>query len=316
MLSPTSYLRDCMHISDYLAEKKQLIDQFLDCYLPAEGDFPPSIHKAMRYTLFAGGKRLRPILALAACEAVGGDTTVLLPLACSLELIHTYSLIHDDLPAMDNDDYRRGQPANHKIFGEDMAILAGDALLTQAFSLLAKDSGLPAGLQLQIIREVSKAAGSNGLIGGQVADIQAAGGEYMSSPKQGASPQVLAPLLEYIHTHKTGALFRVALKMGALSGGANEQQLAALTSYGEKVGLAFQIMDDILDVEGSEQEMGKPQGSDRANHKLTYPATWGMADAKQQAQNLIKHACQDLEIIGEKAKPLKALANFILQRRR
>ncbi len=305
-----------MHIADYLAEKKQLIDQFLDCYLPAEGDFPPSIHKAMRYTLFAGGKRLRPILALAACEAVGGDTAVLLPLSCSLELIHTYSLIHDDLPAMDNDDYRRGQPASHKAFGENMAILAGDALLTQAFCLLAKDSGLPAKLQLQIMREVSQAAGSNGLIGGQVADIHATGGEYISSPEEKASPQVLAPLLEYIHTHKTGALFRVALRMGALAGGADKRQLAALTSYGERIGLAFQIMDDILDIKGSEQEMGKPQGSDLVNHKLTYPATWGMADAKQQAQDLIKHACRDLEVIGKKAANLKALANFILQRRR
>ncbi len=298
-----------MSIADYLAKQKQLIDKFLDNCLPLDTEFPPAIHKAMRYTLFAGGKRLRPILALAACEAVGGDTTKLLPLACSLELIHTYSLVHDDLPAMDDDDYRRGLPASHKVFGENLAILAGDALLTHAFSLLSADSGLPADVQLRIIREVSKAGGSMGLIGGQVADIQA-------SDQTDSSAEVLVPLLEYIHTHKTGALFRTALRMGALAGAADREQLSALTGYGDKIGLAFQITDDILDIEGSSIEMGKPQGSDITNHKLTYPSAWGMDSAKRQSKKLIESACNDLEILGEKAQNLKSLAQLILERRK
>lgn len=292
---------------DYLAEQKKLVDQFLDSYLPTEKEFPPVIHKAMRYTLLAGGKRLRPILAIAACETVGGNTSTILPIACSLEIIHTYSLIHDDLPAMDNDDFRRGQPANHKTFGEAVAVLAGDALLTHAFILLSNDINLPAEIQLKIIKEVSKASGCNGLIGGQVADIEATSLEIIS--------QDSLPLLEYIHTHKTGALFRAALRIGALAGGANEEQLTALTRFGEKFGLAFQIVDDILDIEGSMQEMGKPQGSDAANHKLTYPAAWGMSAAKQQAKTLIEHACQELDIFGDKANNLKNLAQFILDRR-
>ena len=304
-----------MPLADYLAGKKRQIDSFLDKYLPSEEDFPPRIHKAMRYTLFAGGKRLRPILAMAACEAVGGEDEKILPLACSLELIHTYSLIHDDLPAMDNDDFRRGQAANHKVFGEDIAILAGDALLTHAFLLLSQDSGLEPALQLRIIREVALAAGSGGLIGGQVADIQTTNRQLPPAGDKKGGAEILGPLLEYIHTHKTGAMFRVALRMGALAAGAGERQLQALTSYGERIGLAFQIIDDILDIESSTEEMGKPQGSDMNNRKLTYPASWGMSAAKRQARTLIEHARQDLALFRERAAILLELADFILRRR-
>lgn len=299
-----------MQLTEYLASKRKLIDEFLDNYLPKEEEFPSSIHKAMRYTLFADGKRLRPVLAIAACEIAGGDIESILPAACSLELIHTYSLIHDDLPAIDNDDIRRGQPSSHKKFGEAIAILAGDALLTQAFSLMAMDSKLSKDIQIKIIQEVSKAAGSSALIGGQVVDIES------SSYQNNGSVEINAPLLEYIHAHKTGELFRTSLRIGALAGGADQKQLAALTGYGEKIGLGFQIIDDILDIECTQEELGKPQGSDLAKNKLTYPAVWGMSAAKSQASDLINHACLDLDIFGPKAQILKEIAQLFLTRRK
>ncbi|MBI5787654.1 MAG: polyprenyl synthetase family protein [Candidatus Schekmanbacteria bacterium] len=298
-----------MPLAGYLADKKKLIEQYLDGYLPKNQEFPAEIHQAMRYSLFASGKRLRPILALAACEAVGGEIKSVLPLACSLELIHTYSLIHDDLPAMDNDDFRRGQPSNHKKFGEAIAILAGDALLTQAFALLSIPTDLSAALQLQIIQEAAAAAGSMGLIGGQVLDIQTSGNINR------VFGQMDAPLLEYIHTHKTGVLFRAAVRIGAIAGKAAPEQLSAITGYGDKIGLAFQITDDILDLECTTQELGKPQGSDMAAHKLTYPAVWGIQAAREQSQLLLEKACRDLDIFAGKAVVLKDIAGYLLNRR-
>lgn len=249
---------------------------------------------------------MRSILTLAAAEAVGGDAKAILPVACALELIHTYSLIHDDLPAMDNDDLRRGKPTCHKVFGEAIAILTGDSLLTLAFELLTSPS-LAAAItpkrQLEIIRRISQAAGNCGLIGGQVVDIESEG------------KRIDAPRLEYIHTHKTGSLIRVSVVAGGLAANCSEEQLNSLSHYGEKIGLAYQILDDILDVEGESLTLGKNAGSDMARRKATYPAMWGIKQAKSQAQDLITDAQQDLSPLGEKASRLKELAQFILQRK-
>lgn len=296
-----------MELKAYLKEQCTRIDAALDSFLPKESELPHSIHKAMRYSVFAGGKRVRPILMLAACRAVGGDPERALPAACAMEMIHTYSLIHDDLPAMDDDDFRRGNPTSHKVFGEAIAILAGDALLTEAFKLtsdprFAGDSD-PAGL-LAVIHEIASCAGSHGMVGGQVVDMESEGNH-----------EIDLATVQYIHTHKTGALIKASVVAGALLGGAAGQQLAAVTRYGEAAGLAFQIADDILDIEGTTEEIGKDAGSDEARGKATYPAVMGVAAAREEALAMMDEALRALEIFGAEADPLREIARYIVQRK-
>ena len=298
-----------MDLKTYLEEKRQSVDLFLDEVLPSEKTYPEPLHEAMRYSLFAGGKRLRPILVIAGFEAAGGKNSAwLLPVAASLELIHTYSLIHDDLPAMDNDDYRRGKPTNHKVFGEAMAILAGDALLTLAFHLISGGQCPPGETAprclLEITREVSWASGVGGMVGGQAADILATG----------KTPQ--ADLLEYIHRHKTAALIRASVRSGAILAGTTKGRLESLSRYGENIGLAFQIVDDILDVEGNLEEIGKDVGSDQSNGKNTYPDLHGLPKAKRMANLLVEEAVQSLKPFGPRAEVLENLAYYITERRK
>ncbi len=296
-----------MDIKNYLIDRCRVVDEALDRYLPKDEELPFSLHKAMRYSVFAGGKRVRPILMLAACESVGGALSQALPAACAMEMIHTYSLIHDDLPAMDDDDFRRGNPTNHKVFGEAIAILAGDALLTEAFILLSRPSevpGVPGEVLLKAVSEIAVCAGSRGMVGGQVVDMESEGNR-----------QIDFPTVQYIHTHKTGALIKAAVRSGALLGGADSQQLAALTRYGEAIGLAFQIADDILDIEGTTEEIGKDAGSDEARGKATYPAVIGLAESKRLATELIDSAFSALEPLGEKAGPLREIATYIIKRK-
>lgn len=294
-----------MNFKKYLQSRQRLVEKALQQWVPKEDTFPPEVHTAMRYSLFAGGKRLRPILALAAAEAVGGSREDVLPLACALELIHTYSLIHDDLPAMDNDDLRRGKPTSHKMFGEALAILTGDALLTEAFFLLTRPDlmrRVPPRRRLRAIWEVARAAGSLGMVGGQTMDILSQGKE------------VNKELLEYIHTHKTGALIAAAVSGGAIIGGASPRQYKALSKYGEKLGLAFQIIDDLLDVQGNANQMGKAVHKDNILKKVTYPAFFGLQESKRLAQSLIAEATFYLQIFDRRADPLRELAKYILKR--
>jgi len=257
-------------LQEYLKQKTSLVDAELQKVLPSEETLPFSLHRAMRYSMFAGGKRIRPILVLAAAEAVGGDAAGAMPAACALEMIHTYSLIHDDLPAMDDDDFRRGRSTNHKVFGEATAILAGDALLTEAFILLSSSQakGLDASTVRRVISIIARAAGSQGMVGGQVVDMESEG------------KAIDMATLQYIHTRKTGALLLASIQSGALLGGADEAQFDALTRYGEATGLAFQVADDILDIVGDQAELGKDVGSDQARGKATYPALLGLAEAR------------------------------------
>lgn len=297
-----------MNLNVYLKEQCTRIDSALDRFLPKETELPHSVHKAMRYSIFAGGKRVRPILMLAACQAVGGETEHAIPAACAMEMIHTYSLIHDDLPAMDDDDFRRGNPTNHKVFGEAIAILAGDALLTEAFKLVS-DLHLvtgcePAGL-LAVIHEIATCAGSYGMVGGQVIDMESEG-----------TQDIDLAIVQYIHTHKTGALIKASVVSGALLGGADEMQLAAITRYGKAAGLAFQIADDVLDIEGTTEDIGKDAGSDEARGKATYPAVIGLSAAKQEAVSMMNEALDALEIFGEEADPLREIARYIVQRKK
>lgn len=296
-----------MDLKKYLKEQCARVDAALDKYLPKETELPHSLHKAMRYSVFAGGKRVRPILMLAACQAVGGDTERAIPAACAMEMIHTYSLIHDDLPAMDDDDFRRGNPTNHKVFGEAIAILAGDALLTEAFKLISDPRmacGCDPAAQLAVIHEIATCAGSHGMVGGQVVDMESEG-----------KRDIDLPTVQYIHTHKTGALIKASVKAGAILGGADEKQLAAITRYGEAAGLAFQIADDILDIEGTTEEIGKDAGSDEARGKATYPAVMGLSAAKEEAQAMMDEAFQALEIFGAEADPLREIAAYIVKRK-
>jgi geranylgeranyl diphosphate synthase type II len=290
----------------YLNQRKALVDRALDDYIPGDQNEPPVIFQAVRYTLLAGGKRIRPILCLAAAEAIGGETDAILPAACALEMIHTYSLIHDDLPAMDNDDCRRGRPTLHKIFGEDIAILAGDALLTEAFHLLAdrkRMPDIPADRLLDAAREIAEAAGYRGMVGGQVQDIRAEG------------KKVELQTLYAIHRRKTGALLRVSLRAGAILAGAGDEALADLSEYGGKIGLAFQIADDILNVEGDPALLGKGTGSDAARGKITFPALLGIEASRARAEELVMEAVASLAPFGDGAAPLRAIARYILERR-
>lgn len=292
-----------MNFATELKAWSKQVDDALDLYLPKAEEYPATIHEAMRYSVFAGGKRLRPVLVLAATQAVGGDVAKVMPVACALELIHTYSLVHDDLPAMDNDDFRRGRPTNHKVYGEAMAILVGDALLTHAFELIARSAeDYPADKVNTVTLEIARAAGSRGLIGGQVVDM-------LSENKA-----ITGEVMEYIHRHKTGALFRAAVRAGAILGGASEEELSCLTRYSEQMGLAFQIKDDLLDIEGDEAKIGKPVGSDLKNQKCTYPSLYGLEQARNMAQQAAEAACAELKIFGSRAEFLRSLVHFIISR--
>jgi geranylgeranyl diphosphate synthase type II len=293
-----------MSLRDYLSTQQQLVDRELDCLVPSETTPPATIHRAMRYSLFAGGKRIRPILAIEAARAVADDPAGIVAAACSLELVHTYSLMHDDLPALDNDDYRRGKLTSHKAFGEAMAILTGDALLTIAFQVLAALDTVPPDRQVRMIAELAIAAGTaGGMIGGQVADLEG----------EGQPPD--AQRLETIHRAKTGALLRASLRIGAIFAGAGEREYAALSCYGEHVGLAFQIVDDILDVEESSAALGKTAGKDAAQHKITFPAVYGLETSRAMAAAECELAHQALEPFGARAPHLHALADHIVHRK-
>jgi len=290
-----------MEIKNYMATARAKVDARLRVLLPGETVYPEQIHQAMAYSVFAGGKRFRPMLCLASCEAVCQAQDPALDAACAMECIHTYSLIHDDLPGMDNDDYRRGKPTNHKVYGVGMAILAGDALLTYAFELLSRLDASPQQV-VQIIGEVSRAAGTVGMVGGQVVDILS---EQVTPTRE---------LLHYIHHHKTGALIVASVRMGAILGGANQEQLEALTRYATQLGMAFQITDDILDVVGDEKKLGKPVGSDEKNQKATFPALYGLEQSRQMAQDAVDAAVDALAIFGAQGEMLAQLARYLLCR--
>ena len=286
-----------------LAERASLVERALDGYLPPEDAYPQVIHRAMRYSVMGGGKRLRPVLVMSAAETVGGRAEDVLPAACAIELIHTYSLVHDDLPAMDNDDFRRGKPTNHKVFGEAVALLAGDALLTLAFQLLGDTKSAHPENILKVVREVASGCGTFGLIGGQVVDTFSSTEEKMDEKT-----------LEYIHSRKTGALYKASVRAGAILAGAREEELQSLTEFAEYLGLAFQIKDDILDVEGDEKKLGKPVGSDIRNKKATYPALFGLEAARQKAKEAAGKALCALENFGDNADFLRAMVYFVVER--
>ena len=291
--------------SQYLTEGKKFIEEGIFELLPDETSYPEVIHKAMHYSLLAGGKRLRPVLVIAASEAVGLNRKAVLPFAVAAELIHTYTLIHDDLPALDNDDLRRGKPTNHKVFGEAVAILAGDALLTEAFILMTRSSrmeSVPPENILNATHEMSTALGSKGMIGGQVVDLESEG------------KPIDLETLEYIHIYKTGFLIRACIRCGAMLGQATGKQLNSLSRFGAHVGLAFQIIDDILDITGNEKELGKDIGSDLTKDKATYPALYGLNESRRKADELVNESLACLEEFDDRAEPLREIARFFVQR--
>jgi geranylgeranyl diphosphate synthase, type II len=295
-----------MDLKAYLQERQGLVNRTLEIYLPGVRGPAFRVVEAMHYSLFAGGKRLRPILCLAGAEAVGGDMSEALPVACALELIHTYSLIHDDLPAMDDDDLRRGRTTCHKQFDEATAILAGDGLLTEAFRIMGESAPQFSGREavlLEIMELMATAAGYRGMVGGQMLDLQAEG------------RHITIKELETIHRLKTGALLTAAVRAGALAGGGGRQEVTMLSGYGEKFGLAFQVTDDILDVEGDSLEMGKAAGADAKRRKATYPGLLGLDQAKAWARRLVEGAVAEVEPLGERAVPLQELARYLLVRR-
>lgn len=292
-----------MNLKDYLKTKQVLVESSLNQWLPSQAG--ERLREAMRYSLLAGGKRLRPVLAIAACEACGGEATQALPLACALEMIHTYSLIHDDLPAMDNDSLRRGRPTSHKIYGEAMAILAGDSLLTEAFHVLAqkgREAGIDPTVLVDVIADVARASGVDGMAGGQVMDLAAEGCD------------IDLKALETLHAYKTGRLIQVAVVAGAKVGGGSPQQVETLARYGEAIGLAFQIADDILDVESGTEVLGKTAGKDQARHKATYPSLLGLEESKKREKDLVQSAIAAASLFKERGEPLKAIASYIIER--
>jgi geranylgeranyl diphosphate synthase type II len=292
-----------MNLREYLVQQQKLVDAELDRLVPTESTPPETIHRAMRYSLFAGGKRIRPILCIEAARAVSDSVNGVAAAACALELIHTYSLIHDDLPALDNDDYRRGKLTNHKVFGDAMAILAGDALLTLAFQVLGQ-LAIAGDRKALLVAELAAASGTvGGMLGGQVADLEG----------EGKPPD--ASLLETIHRAKTGALLRASLRLGAIYAGASGEQYAGLSRYGEHVGLAFQIVDDILDVEASSESLGKTAGKDAAQHKITFPAVYGLDASRRMAEEECARAHATLAPFGPRAERLHQLADLIVQRK-
>jgi geranylgeranyl diphosphate synthase type II len=291
-----------MELKRYLIARQKDVERALDHFLPRESTPPATIHKAMRYSLFAGGKRLRPILCLAAAEACGGKISSALPLACAVECIHTYSLVHDDLPSMDNDDLRRGRATCHKVFGEGIAILAGDALLTIAFEIAAHVKSTKRYDLRKIFREIATAAGSQNLIAGQVADLEAEG------------RRINCAQLRYIHENKTAALLTASVRLGAMAANASPKQLTAITAFGRGLGLAFQVIDDILDVTQTSEKLGKSAGKDVAAKKATYPAVIGLEKSRAEALRLTSEAHSALKSLGESATVLRALADYLLQR--
>jgi len=284
-------------LDGYLKERRALVDAALERFLPGEDTPPPTVHRAMRYSVMAGGKRLRPILVIAGAEAVGATPATVMPTACALELIHTYSLIHDDLPAMDDDDYRRGRLTNHKVFGDAMAILA--------FELVAENAALVPDPRVicDVVAEIADAAGTGGMVAGQVVDIESEG------------KTITPETLEFIHTRKTAALIRASLSVGARLGGGDAAALAAIADAGQSLGLAFQIVDDILDVEGSLEALGKTAGSDERKQKATYPALHGIEASRREARRLIERTKSRLGVFGARSAPLCALADFVVERK-
>lgn len=288
----------------YLNDRREIVEDALRRYLPDEDTLPQELHTAIHYSVFSGGKRIRPILCIAALEACGGDIAAAMPAACALELIHTYSLIHDDLPAMDNDDFRRGKPTCHKVFSEAMAILAGDALLTEAFVLLSRAEKIRPQTErrMAVIREIAHAAGMAGMVGGQALDILA----------ETVEPDFAG--LEQIHRRKTGALIEASVKTGAIIAGADEKKIQALSRYGANIGLAFQIADDILNVEGDRSIMGKNTGSDAARGKVTYPSLLGLEQAKDMLAQLVDAAIDSIVSFDARALPLRVIARYVMER--
>jgi len=292
-----------MKLPDFYQADLDAIEAALERLLPPEATLPTSIHKAMRYSVFAGGKRIRPVLCMEAARLFTSDLKGAIQVGCALEFIHTYSLIHDDLPALDNDDMRRGKPTNHKVFGEAIAILAGDALLTLAFQTLAS-APVEAERRLKILDAIAKAAGTDrGMIGGQVADIEAE-----RKAVDGAG-------LEYIHRSKTASLIRASVVSGALAGGATQDDVTRIMSFGENIGWAFQVVDDLLDVEESSAALGKTAGKDQAQQKATYPALYGLEKSRAIAAELEAKALGELDAYGERAARLRQVANFLVARR-
>lgn len=300
-----------MNLREYLEEKRALVDRALDAHLPAADTNPPIIHEAMRYAVMGGGKRIRPIVAIAAAEAVGANVEPLLMHLCALELIHTYSLVHDDLPPLDNDDLRRGRKTTHIVYGEAMGILVGDALLTEAFAWLARPCGAVDPLrQLRAITEVATAIDSTGMIGGQVADIVAERSQEASTDHD-----ALLRELHFIHRNKTGKLFTASVVLGGLLGGATEEQLTTLRHYADALGLAFQIVDDLLDITEDSAMLGKTAGKDVAQGKLTWPALLGVESARAEVQRLLEEALRDADMIAGPVNYLAPIARFICERR-
>jgi geranylgeranyl diphosphate synthase, type II len=294
---------ESMNIKAYLAESKKLVDGCLERLLPPEDEAPSTIHKAMRYSVFAGGKRVRPILVLASGESLGGDREVLLHLGAAVEMMHTYSLIHDDLPALDNDDLRRGNPTCHKVFGEAIAILAGDSLMTRCYQVLAELPRIQDSVKIRIVSEIAAATGTiNGMIGGQVVDLESEGKPINSE------------ILEYIHHSKTGALLTACVRCGALAAGAKPAEMQSLSDFGSKIGLVFQIVDDILDITSSSEMLGKTAGKDEKVKKATYPALYGIEASRKMALDLASSALKSIENFGEQANALRSLAQFIVSR--
>jgi geranylgeranyl diphosphate synthase type II len=291
-----------MDFSHYWSARQKKVDAALNRLLPSATTKPKTIHQAMRYSIFAGGKRLRPVICLATAEVIGGKNDDAIPLACAVECIHTYSLIHDDLPSMDNDDFRRGKPTSHKIYGEGVAVLAGDALLTIAFEMAASCRAWRRYSHAAIIHELAVAAGSQKLIGGQVADLE------------GEGKKISASELRYIHDNKTAALIATSIRLGAMSANATPKQLERLTDFGQTLGLAFQVIDDILDVTQTTEKLGKSAGKDIAAQKATYPALLGLDKAKKEADRLTAHARAALKPFGQAAAPLESIADYLLKR--
>lgn len=296
---------DKMNVRQYLNKKAKVINKALDKYLPDKKVYPSIIHQATRYSVFAGGKRIRPILVIMTAEVLEKDEKRVLPTACAMELIHTYSLIHDDLPCMDDDDYRRGKLTSHKVFGENIAVLSGDGLLTFAFELITRNSevnGISPKSVLQVIKIIASASGTYGMVGGQVVDI-------LSENKE-----VALPVLQYIHTHKTGALIRASVQSGAVLSDAKPDEFEALTRYSENLGLIFQIVDDILNVTGNPKKLGKNVGSDTKRKKITYPTFFGVEKSREEVSRLKESAKDSLRIFKEKANILSKLVDFIAER--
>lgn len=297
--NPTAF-----NLNNYLTQQKALVEKALDQSIAIAR--PEKIYEAMRYSLLAGGKRLRPILCLATCELIGGTAEMAMPTACALEMIHTMSLIHDDLPAMDNDDFRRGKPTNHKVYGDDIAILAGDGLLAYAFEYVATQTkNVKAENIIRVVACLGRTVGAAGLVGGQVLDLESE-----------AKTDITAETLSFIHTHKTGALLNASVVSGAVLADASEATINKLSNYAQNIGLAFQIIDDILDITATDEQLGKTAGKDLEAQKATYPRLWGLEESRAKAQELVDGAIAQLSSYGAKADPLRAVANYIVTRDR